>query len=248
MKKIYSLLAVLAISVSSFAQLAYYSTNDLTDMADSATINLDVNVEKFGYIYVTNESSDTEVDLNWRRLSYDFDEDNWDIQFCECATCYTNAFAPLPSEPSSQFACNAMAPGQTVEWKVGVNIGADGSTADAAAMVIQVTDLTFGGVDTLYFLTNPSTVGTNELLVNESDIKLFPQPANNEVNIFVPQVLNGKCEITITNILGQDVAFETIQSDVMTSMDVSSLNKGIYIISVRQNGNLVGTKRMVISE
>lgn len=245
MKKLYTLLAGIALTASSYAQLAYYTGNDLIVPTDSATAVLEAGEEKFGYIYVTNESADSTIDLTWRRIGYNYDEANWSIQFCECANCYTNAFAPLPSQPP--LACNPMTPGQVVEWKVGIDIGNDAGTAINSHMIIQVEDLTFGGYDTLYFVTD-GTVGTEELFVNERDIQMFPQPANDVVNVLIPHVLNGTCEITITNVLGQNVTTQTVQTEVLTTVDVSDLNKGIYIMSIRQNGKVVGTKRMVISE
>jgi hypothetical protein len=55
---------------------------------------------------------------------------------------------------------------------------------------------------------------------------LYPNPANNEINIVLP--LNETVQIEIANSLGRTVRIENKRNNI----DVSSLPKGIYLIRI----------------
>lgn len=74
---------------------------------------------------------------------------------------------------------------------------------------------------------NVTEVGIQAL--DNSEIKLYPNPAKNQINI---AGLNGECNYLMYNILG-----ETTQSGTTTgNLDVSSLNEGVYVVSFEFKG------------
>jgi hypothetical protein len=85
------------------------------------------------------------------------------------------------------------------------------------------------------------TVGEKELNYNES-IQLFPNPANNEINIiFLNSEVSGN--ITLCSTYGKILITEKISSTKNT-IDISSLPIGLYIFTISVNENIF-TKKII---
>lgn len=74
--------------------------------------------------------------------------------------------------------------------------------------------------------------------LNIFDVLIYPNPANEEINIVVPQ--NEVFQIEISNLLGKIIIIEKNKNKV----DISRLTKGIYAICVRQ-GQKTYLKKLV---
>ena len=72
----------------------------------------------------------------------------------------------------------------------------------------------------------------NETFVNDkNEIVLYPNPTKNTISIHLPENENYQIEnITITNLLGQNIIEN---SKNIKNIDVSSLQKGIYIVELK---------------
>jgi Secretion system C-terminal sorting domain len=81
---------------------------------------------------------------------------------------------------------------------------------------------------------NVSNLGNNQVEASlEGAIKLFPNPANTIVNIELPKSTDLKIEnLKIHNLLGKEV-YKVANGS--TKIDVSSLAKSIYIVSIKTN-------------
>ena len=77
-----------------------------------------------------------------------------------------------------------------------------------------------------------------------NQLTVFPNPTNGIVNISLGEDL-GQAEIEITSMSGQVVQVETIESTKNTSIDVSALKAGVYILKLNAD-NRVGIKRLII--
>jgi hypothetical protein len=71
-----------------------------------------------------------------------------------------------------------------------------------------------------------------------SNIKLYPNPASNVLNI---ESLGTIQNVSVCNILGQEVLNQDVNSATF-NLNVSSLNSGIYVIKTMIDGNLSSTK------
>ena len=92
-------------------------------------------------------------------------------------------------------------------------------------------------LDNVYFWKNPTlSVSSFE----KSNIKMFPNPANNFVTI---KAENNIEKLVIHTILGQEVISKTPNSTTAT-VDVSNLQKGIYFVKVTSNG-VTSTSKIV---
>jgi len=75
---------------------------------------------------------------------------------------------------------------------------------------------------------------TNDIVSN-----IYPNPAKD--NIIINLKNNESANISLFNILGQEV-ISTISNDNQTTIDVSDLNRGLYIVKVKQKGQTFTSK------
>lgn len=97
-----------------------------------------------------------------------------------------------------------------------------------------------GTTTTMPLTLTVGCLGTNTTTVSlEKTIKLFPNPTNNLLNIELPTNIDlTVSEVNITNLLGQTIK-KTIENT--TTIDVSALANGVYLINLKTNlGNWNG--------
>lgn len=83
----------------------------------------------------------------------------------------------------------------------------------------------------------PWNVGVNEI-ASISESSVYPNPATTQVAVSFTAKKSGALEITITDVLGQNVINETMDISAgkfSKSFDVTQLNKGIYFVEIQQN-------------
>ena len=90
-------------------------------------------------------------------------------------------------------------------------------------------------VDNIYLHKN--TVLSSDSF-KTSKVKLYPNPTSNVLNI---ESLGTIQTISVYNVLGQEVINKALNS-TSTSLDVSSLNSGIYVVKTMIDGNVSSTK------
>jgi hypothetical protein len=127
----------------------------------------------------------------------------------------------------------------------------EGNTTDPFATMVVVpawqlpgtTDVDVFGEDLVarktYHLNFSVAVGIDEP-GKKSDVNVFPNPANNR--IFVKGI--EKADISIFSMTGQKIM--SINGFEGSSIDVSSLEKGIYTIRIASEGNILATRKMTI--
>ena len=101
--------------------------------------------------------------------------------------------------------------------------------------------LSIEGCVLLYGSFTIDNTNINEINANNKESQIYPNPTSNLINI--DNAANSNIEIY--NILGEKVKTVANSMD-KTSIDVSDLNNGMYIIKI-QNGNSIETKKIQIS-
>ena len=81
-------------------------------------------------------------------------------------------------------------------------------------------------------------VGLNEIKLEDNSIVLYPNPANNQVNISSENIINS---IEVFNSLGQSVYKSNIKSREKI-IDINSLSKGVYVIGVNTDKGYIKKK------
>lgn len=98
-----------------------------------------------------------------------------------------------------------------------------------------------GGVPVSFrYITNQSALNVAEL--SPSDFKLYPNPATAEMNVSVPQGFSG--DYMLLDITGREVKSGRLTST--TSVDISLLPEGVYLVSISWSGTAV-TKRLIVN-
>jgi subtilisin family serine protease len=91
-------------------------------------------------------------------------------------------------------------------------------------------------------------VGVNDNKIENYQIKISPQPAYDLLNIFLPNNLNEKCNVTITDILGNKLkSLDNIYLfNGNINVDVSDLNSGFYFLII-DSGIKIFSEKVIIS-
>ena len=93
-----------------------------------------------------------------------------------------------------------------------------------------------------------SEVVAVKLTSEATDFRLYPNPAKGNVSLFFASELNGNCKIKLVDISGREVLCKQLLNNSRTAdttLDVSSLQSGIYYVSV-QTASGIATQRLVL--
>ncbi|MEO8762545.1 MAG: glycoside hydrolase family 44 protein [Bacteroidia bacterium] len=91
---------------------------------------------------------------------------------------------------------------------------------------------------------NNVTTGINQLVNNINQVMVYPNPATNSIIVSSNQLIG---DIQITNMLGQSVWQNTSYNVQSTSIDVSSLQSGVYFVTVKdKQQQTVSTQKIVV--
>ena len=80
-----------------------------------------------------------------------------------------------------------------------------------------------------------SSMGFNELIQNNKDLKTYPNPVTDIINIELLEKVSGT--INIYNTFGRLLVSENVESSGQLQMGVSSLPKGVYFIKIEGSSN-----------
>jgi beta-glucanase (GH16 family) len=90
-----------------------------------------------------------------------------------------------------------------------------------------------------YVRVYQNTLSITEENTNESDLKVYPNPAVNVVNLESSQVIN---QVDVFDLSGQLLLSEKEETNVL---DISAVKTGIYILKVYSNGIIINRKLVV---
>jgi hypothetical protein len=97
-----------------------------------------------------------------------------------------------------------------------------------------------------YTLKVQSAAATNITSVNgKSDVKLYPNPASEEINIEAG-IFSG-LDIQITDILGKAIYVSEMQSDKQV-INTSVLNNGIYFVTLKEKDKVVFAQKIIVNK
>lgn len=111
---------------------------------------------------------------------------------------------------------------------------------------------TAGGGNNI-FIDDLNIDGINTTSINElrniSRFRIYPNPANNIIQIEFDSKLNSSIKCTVTDLAGRICKSEELKKPENASsnntLDVSSLKPGIYFISIVENGKTTSTNKFV---
>ncbi len=103
-----------------------------------------------------------------------------------------------------------------------------------------------GGFNTINETVKVYTTASNDL-ENPINFKLYPNPASDELNLFLIPSFESNLTMTIYNAMGEVVLLQkNIQTAVNYSFDIKNLSNGVYFVRVA-NDKAASTSRILIS-
>lgn len=104
-------------------------------------------------------------------------------------------------------------------------------------------------IRTCRFYRIDKTSGITKIIKEENKLSATPNPASNgtPINIVIPTGRYAKRIATVTSLNGTEVFNEAIEPD-RTSLSITTQNfsPGIYLFSLTENGNIIGTCKIII--
>ena len=126
--------------------------------------------------------------------------------------------------------------------------GGGGTGLDTPSQYINATDSIWN-----FFLKHPkncnTTTNVNEPAQNDFSFTVYPQPANDYINLAVHETArNGEYKIEIFNSLGQHVKTENIainENNHSKIMDVNNISSGIYFLRISNSREMKSLKMII---
>ncbi len=85
---------------------------------------------------------------------------------------------------------------------------------------------------TFFYVKDCSGIGLNKYKKAKREINIYPNPANNQLNIFIPEITVHE-QLTITDIKGTVIISDILEKK--TELDISYLAKGVYFVKVQSD-------------
>ena len=95
------------------------------------------------------------------------------------------------------------------------------------------------------FIVKASVTGVKEIKLNEASVNVFPNPANDVININVDEIDNSQpIVVKVYDVLGKIIYISTL-NQTANSFNTSQWSKGVYSISLTQNKNSIHKKIII---
>jgi hypothetical protein len=109
---------------------------------------------------------------------------------------------------------------------------------NTVAVNLNTFSITVPALSTTAVLLTNSTTGISELKSGASEIKIFPNPAKDIINISWRPTIAGQTEIAVFDRMGRKIlkSFTNYNGSAF-SVDISTLESGIYFLSVKNKQN-----------
>lgn len=100
-------------------------------------------------------------------------------------------------------------------------------------------------------LTNNAKVkiGTSGIVNNnvlDHPMSVYPNPAKDEVNVFIPATIATDYNLLLTDLCGRVLTTYTIESGKTTSISISNLVSGLYFLQLNNNGVIEAVEKLMI--
>lgn len=117
----------------------------------------------------------------------------------------------------------------------------------------ELTSICFTDQDTGYLSGSNGTIlkstngggypfGTDDLKANAGTLKIYPDPSRDKITILTPEIpANG--QLSVMDLTGREVIQQNL-TNVSTSIDISSLPNGVYVVKLKE-GNSVRVGKIV---
>jgi len=231
MKKIYTILSVLLISSSLFAQVEITNDSDNSAIVNGSTVIVSGDEAlTSAHLHIKNISGSS-IDFRWKRTVISTDITSLSDQICDDDACFV---CNGTTWTGSNILTVANSESTTFLPKIYTNNGGnahlryyvlDGGNNDAIIDSVDVKFTTFVSLSD-----------------NKVDFSVYPNPVNNVLNVSISE---NNTSISIFDIVGKNVAEMNLVNGKNT-LNIENLNPGVYFYSIKRNGNVIETKKLIV--
>jgi hypothetical protein len=95
--------------------------------------------------------------------------------------------------------------------------------------------ITVPALSTTAVLLSKTSTGISEFEETGDDIKIYPNPAKDNINVSLSQAIDGKAEITIYDITGRKILNSFVDNTSFSplSFNISAFETGVYVFSIK---------------
>lgn len=84
-------------------------------------------------------------------------------------------------------------------------------------------------------------------IAEKIDIKIFPNPTSHQLNIVIHKVLEGKLQLSLSNLLGQELFTQRIaDGQTQLSIDVKDFKDGVYLCQIKNEQAILYSERILV--
>jgi hypothetical protein len=228
MKTLFTSLTLLFISLVSLGQ--HYVISPSREINMTPAFNQLTIVD----IFQQNTSNDT-ILLKWELISNELFP-GWDFSLCDYTTCY-------PGIPDNG-TMTRVPPGE--KGFLGLNVKPYDIPGTGKVRMYVYEDGFMEKGDTLTWFVIAKPTGIAELN-GSAIVSLYPNPANETVTIHVDAADLSTASIQVTDLLGKAFINRPLTNE-STTLDVSDLPNGYYLIQCKYGNETAGLKKLCIAK
>lgn len=237
MKKTLLVLFISLISTVSFAQFEF--------ALDTVEVSLEYNELKSVSILIDNSQSSEVLEYTWTETHRDLNS-NWEVQFCDCRTCYSN-YHLIPEDTS--VACDNIYQIQAGDVFSGFAMYVNPfDTDDEGFLTVDFEQIRGNATGTVTFRARFTPTSSQEVKGAINAFKIYPNPATEIVNVSVDtdSSIEG-VQIKVMDLLGKEVRNQRLPvGATLFQMNSSDLNSGIYFVQLTNlEGDVLETKKLI---
>jgi hypothetical protein len=231
MKKIYSLLSILLTSSVMFGQVEIHDDYTPGTNVNGTVVNVDGNDALISaHLHIINKSGSSK-NYRWSRTIINTNIATLSSQICDddgCYVCSGTTWVGLSTMTVANDDSTSFLPKINTQGGGSALIRyyvLDGGNGDA---VIDSVDVQFNS-----FLS---------VEASKIDFNVYPNPATSTLNISISE---NNTSISIFDIVGKNVSeMELLNGN--NTLNIENLNPGVYFYSIKRNGNIIETKKLVV--
>ncbi|MEI8278700.1 MAG: T9SS type A sorting domain-containing protein [Bacteroidota bacterium] len=234
MKKL--LLSILGLAFIAFANPSFgQSFNTTADPSDTMNVT---SSQLFDFLPTINNTYTDSIQIKWHvDMAHTSMPTGWTVSTCDNHGCYA-------ADGANHFS-SYIHVGSSGQWSTTIDPTPTGAAAYGTAIVSEVlTDNLLGITNkTLVFILTKNPTGiSSTTLQSDEDIIMYPNPAQNDVNVVFNESLGVK-SIAVYNLIGK-VLTQYKTAGNSAKLNIENIPSGIYFIRLMNaQGTVVGTRK-----
>lgn len=232
------------LSLSLLLLVSYTATSQIDFDTTTSSLIMEAGTRQKANIQLTNNTGHP-VQLEWSLIEStlndndDGDNDNsnnWELQFCDCNTCYVNFGGPIPSGGSCFDLMSSHPDSNSIGWYLTVK--PNGQPMIDAHFIIEVRNITDGFTDTLTYLAiHPNSV--KDVAYN-AEVTTYPNPANTELVVNYDLSHVSQPTLKVYSIIGVEMAQYPLNAlNGFLRIPTTQFENGMYFFTIEEKGQRI---------